>query len=162
MAEGTCLRWLDESVKVLGEKANLHGDRLDSLQSSLSKLVLRVTAMDGKIERVLHLSSASLDLLPYPIITSPATGPHPTPDSHPILSSLGTDPFPILPTTPIQTRTIRLDFPRFDGVDPAGWIFKVELFFNYHGTPDAQLLLVSSFHMDAPALQWFQWMHCTT
>ncbi|XP_077217843.1 uncharacterized protein LOC143852342 [Tasmannia lanceolata] len=54
---------------------------------------------------------------------------------------------------------MRLDFPRFDGFDPLGWIFKAERFFEYHNTADDQRLMISSFHMDGKALQWFQWMH---
>ncbi|XP_077249584.1 uncharacterized protein LOC143889290 [Tasmannia lanceolata] len=54
---------------------------------------------------------------------------------------------------------MRLDFPRFDGIDPFSWIFKAEQFFEYHNTADDQRLMISSFHMDGKALQWFQWMH---
>jgi hypothetical protein len=35
----------------------------------------------------------------------------------------------------IQTRTLRLDFPRFDGDNPSGWSYKVNQFFDYYQTP---------------------------
>ncbi|XP_042483730.1 uncharacterized protein LOC122064089 isoform X2 [Macadamia integrifolia] len=56
-------------------------------------------------------------------------------------------------------RSMRLDVPRFDGTDVVGWIFKATQFFEYHQTPQDQRILISSFHMEGPALSWFQWMH---
>ncbi len=32
----------------------------------------------------------------------------------------------------IQARTLRLDFPRFDGDNPFGWLYKVSQFFDYY------------------------------
>lgn len=32
----------------------------------------------------------------------------------------------------IQARTLRLDFPRFDGENPSGWSYKVNQFFDYY------------------------------
>ncbi|XP_077219125.1 uncharacterized protein LOC143853291 [Tasmannia lanceolata] len=58
-----------------------------------------------------------------------------------------------------NSRFLKLDFPRFDGIDPLGWIFKAEQFFGYHNTPSDQRLTISSFHMDGAALAWFQWCH---
>ncbi|XP_042498829.1 uncharacterized protein LOC122077099 [Macadamia integrifolia] len=54
---------------------------------------------------------------------------------------------------------IRLDFPRLDDTDLLGWIFKADRFFDYHNMVDPQQLQVSSFQVDGPVLQWFQWMH---
>jgi hypothetical protein len=35
----------------------------------------------------------------------------------------------------LQARPLRLDFPRFDGDNPAGWTYKVNQFFNYNQMP---------------------------
>jgi hypothetical protein len=35
----------------------------------------------------------------------------------------------------LQARPLRLDFPRFDGDNPAGWTYKVNQFFDYYQTP---------------------------
>ncbi|XP_077236971.1 uncharacterized protein LOC143878581 isoform X2 [Tasmannia lanceolata] len=56
-----------------------------------------------------------------------------------------------------HNKFIRMDVPKFDGSDPIGWIFKVEQFFNYYSTSDEQRLLISSFHLEGPALSWYQW-----
>ncbi|KAJ4953969.1 hypothetical protein NE237_030801 [Protea cynaroides] len=50
---------------------------------------------------------------------------------------------------------------RFDGVDPNRWISKANWFYDFHGTADDQRLLISSFHLDGAALQWFQGMRTT-
>lgn len=38
----------------------------------------------------------------------------------------------------IQSRSIRLEFPCFDGEDPSGWIYRCNSFFAYHWTPTNQ------------------------
>jgi len=55
-----------------------------------------------------------------------------------------------------QTRTICLEFPRFDGEDPETWCYQAAQFFNFYGTSDAQRLSISSFHMEGKALMWFK------
>jgi hypothetical protein len=55
-----------------------------------------------------------------------------------------------------HTRPLRLDFPRFDGENPAGWTYKVTQFFEYYQTALYQRVRMSSFHMDGKALVWFQ------
>jgi len=42
---------------------------------------------------------------------------------------------PSSPThNPSQRHFLKLDVPRFDGIDPLGWIFKINQFFDYHHT----------------------------
>ena len=58
----------------------------------------------------------------------------------------------------IQARTLRLDFPRFEGGDPSEWILKSQQFFNYFGTLEEQKLEIVSFHMEGKALTWYYWL----
>ena len=51
---------------------------------------------------------------------------------------------------------VKLDFPRFSGVDPANWVYKVNQYFGYYQIPIIEKLLIASFHMDLEALIWFQ------
>ena len=51
---------------------------------------------------------------------------------------------------------MKLDFPRFSGVDPASWVYKANQYFGYYQTTIAKQLLIASFHMDLEALIWFQ------
>lgn len=70
-------------------------------------------------------------------------------------------------SSPPQMRSIRLDFPKFDGSDPLNWLFRAEQFFAYYATPYAQRLtivavhfkgsVVSCFHMLVKANQLSSW-----
>ncbi|KAF5447343.1 hypothetical protein F2P56_032901 [Juglans regia] len=53
-------------------------------------------------------------------------------------------------------RGLRLEFPRFNGTDPNGCVFKATQYFDYHQTPFHQKLLVASYHMEGEALIWYQ------
>jgi hypothetical protein len=55
-----------------------------------------------------------------------------------------------------QTLPLRLEFPCFDGDNPAGWTYKVNQFFNYYQTPLHHRIRMASFHMEGEALIWFQ------
>ena len=61
-------------------------------------------------------------------------------------------PFPV----PAQQHRLKLDVPRFDGTDALGWIFKINQYFEYHGTPEYDRLTIASFYMEGRALAWFQ------
>lgn len=56
----------------------------------------------------------------------------------------------------IQTRAVRLDFPKFNGEDPNEWVYRADQFFNYHQTNLHHRVLLASFHMEGKALVWFQ------
>ncbi|MCH80430.1 retrovirus-related pol polyprotein from transposon opus [Trifolium medium] len=58
-------------------------------------------------------------------------------------------PSPTFDVAPVPATSIKLDIPRFDGVDPLGWIFKITLFFDYHRTSNDQRLRIASFYMEA-------------
>ena len=58
----------------------------------------------------------------------------------------------------IQARSLRLDFPHFDGGDPSEWILKAQQFFNYFKTPDDHKMEIASFHMGGKTLTWYQWL----
>jgi hypothetical protein len=55
----------------------------------------------------------------------------------------------------LQPRPLPLDFPRFDGDNSAGWMYKVNQFFEYYQTPLYQRIRMASFHMEGEALIWF-------
>ena len=53
---------------------------------------------------------------------------------------------------------MKLEVPHFDGTEPLGWIFKINQYFEYHGTTDHERLIIASFYMEGRALVWFQYM----
>jgi hypothetical protein len=52
----------------------------------------------------------------------------------------------------VQPRFAQLDFPRFNGEDPTGWIYIAEQFFHYQGTVATKKVLLASFHLQGEAL----------
>ncbi|XP_042963178.1 uncharacterized protein LOC122297221 [Carya illinoinensis] len=55
----------------------------------------------------------------------------------------------------IHARSLRLDFPKFDGTEPMEWILKAQQFFAYFKTPEDQKLQIAFFHMEGKALSWY-------
>ena len=53
-------------------------------------------------------------------------------------------------------KTVKLEFPRFRGENPSGWIYQANQFFQLYGTPLNQKSLLASYHMEDEALIWFQ------
>ena len=51
----------------------------------------------------------------------------------------------------------KLDFPRFNGDDPTGSIYKEEQYFILHNTFDFNKFPLAVFHLEHEALQWFYW-----
>lgn len=56
----------------------------------------------------------------------------------------------------MQFRSIKLDFPRFDGNNPTGWIYKMNHYFALYPMPEGQKILMSSFYIKGNALIWFE------
>nr|KYP45928.1 hypothetical protein KK1_032488 [Cajanus cajan] len=52
---------------------------------------------------------------------------------------------------------MKLDVPRFDGADLDDWLFRIEAYFDYYGTPPDTRLQIVSFHLEGRAGAWFQW-----
>jgi hypothetical protein len=51
---------------------------------------------------------------------------------------------------------MEMDFPWFDGDDPANWNYKDNLYFAFHETQGMDKIPIASFHMEGEALIWFQ------
>ncbi|WVY96655.1 hypothetical protein V8G54_028806 [Vigna mungo] len=62
------------------------------------------------------------------------------------------------PSPPFLVRSVKLDFPRFDGSDVLQWIFKAEQFCSYYNTPDDQRLTIAATHLDKDVVPWYQMM----
>ncbi|MCI43535.1 hypothetical protein A2U01_0064772, partial [Trifolium medium] len=54
-----------------------------------------------------------------------------------------------------QVRSVKLDFPRFDGKNVMDWIFKAEQFFDYYATLDCDRLIIASVHLDHDVVPWY-------
>nr|GMD63279.1 Transposon Ty3-G Gag-Pol polyprotein [Ipomoea batatas] len=67
---------------------------------------------------------------------------------------------PIIQATqgPPRFHSMKLELPKFDGSNPSGWLFRATEYFEFHDTPDAQRVRISSFTMKGKASEWYQWM----
>ncbi|KAH9765934.1 hypothetical protein KPL70_002017 [Citrus sinensis] len=43
-------------------------------------------------------------------------------------------------------RSMKMEVPKFDGSDPNGWVFRIEEFFDFHGTPETLRLWINLKH----------------
>ena len=55
-------------------------------------------------------------------------------------------------------RSMRLDVPRFTGVDPESWLFSINEYFSLLNTPADQRLRIVGFNLERAAAEWFLWM----
>ncbi|GJT66997.1 ty3-gypsy retrotransposon protein [Tanacetum coccineum] len=53
---------------------------------------------------------------------------------------------------------MRLDVPKFLGVDPESWIFAINEYFSLINTLTDQSLQIVGFNLEGVAAEWFQWM----
>lgn len=53
---------------------------------------------------------------------------------------------------------LNLSFPKFNGEDPTGWIYKAEQYFDFKGISSDQQVPLASFHLEGIALQWHRWL----
>lgn len=79
----------------------------------------------------------------------PSASQRPPPLPHPLDGVSGSaDASPVF-------RSMKLEVPKFDGTDPNGWAFRIEEFFDFHGTPEPIRLRIVSFHLEGKASAWY-------
>ncbi|VFQ69232.1 unnamed protein product [Cuscuta campestris] len=61
------------------------------------------------------------------------------------------------PTATDPIPRMRIDAPRFSGEDPVGWIFRIQKYFDYFFTPEAERLHLVAMLIDHPASEWFRY-----
>ena len=106
-----------------------------SSSDKLEELIIRLT------NQQLTLTNKIDDLLQHVSPSSPQPPPYQPPLHRPFHNP-----------TPAQNHRLKLDVPHFDGTDPFGWIFKIQQFFEYHGTLEYDRLTIASFYMEGRAL----------
>nr|CAD1833858.1 unnamed protein product [Ananas comosus var. bracteatus] len=53
-------------------------------------------------------------------------------------------------------RLTKLEFPRFNGEELKGWLYRCEQFFEIDGTPEDSKVKIAAIHLEGRALQWHQ------
>lgn len=57
----------------------------------------------------------------------------------------------------VLLHSMKFDVPRFDGSNPTDWLFRIQAYFDYYGTPEETRLQIVAFHLEGCAASWFQW-----
>jgi len=60
------------------------------------------------------------------------------------------------PSNHSLSRLPRIDFPRFEGDDVQGWVYKCEQFFDLDAIGDNRRVKIASIHLTGRALIWHQ------
>ena len=55
-----------------------------------------------------------------------------------------------------STRQTKVDFPKFNGDDLSGWVYKCQQFFEIDGTPQGSKVKLVDINLEGRALQWHQ------
>ncbi|PNX99071.1 retrotransposon-related protein, partial [Trifolium pratense] len=81
-------------------------------------------------------------------------------NSTPIASFIYHHPWSPRQTTPFHTRSVQLEFSRFDGSHALEWIFRANQFFEYYDTLDPERLTITSVHLYQTVIPWYQMLNC--
>ena len=120
---------------------------LRCLQDKLEEAIVKLTTHQLSLSENFQTMTLKLDELITNLATPKSPAPSPSFSTAIPSSSLS-----------LPSHHMKLDVPRFDKIDPLGWIFKITQFFEYHNTPDHEKLTIASFYIDGRTLSWFQWM----
>lgn len=136
MADHTRMKDLQAEVKHLSDFAGESSDRFLRIDARLDQqgdlLTTLIQSVDGLIKR--------LDKQPEYYGSGPGGGSHSS-ETH---------------YSSTYTKSVKLDFPRFDGTDALHWIFKAEQYFKYYDIKDPQRVVIAAVHLEGDVLPWFQ------
>lgn len=59
----------------------------------------------------------------------------------------------------MQRHYTKMDFPKFEGGDPRGWILKAEKYFRYCQTLDEMKIEIAAMYLEGDALDLFAWIN---
>ncbi|GFS41442.1 actin-like ATPase superfamily protein [Actinidia rufa] len=133
MSEGTSYAKIDEAIKSLNEFREETKTQIRDLNNTITRFMLVVDQrMADSSNHSQHTSDDNFSNTP--------TFTNNNHNNHPF-------------------RSMTIDIPHFDGSNVSSWVFKLEQFFRFYNIPEDQRLMISSFHLEGPALSWFKWMH---
>jgi uncharacterized coiled-coil protein SlyX len=121
MADGTTTRFkaLETQLAQLNDTIN------NQIQTQLSHLTETVANHSSSITETSSVLQCMETLLQTLAANTVTHGSHPPPPPRP---------------PPLHARSVKLDFPRFDGSHALEWIFRATQFFDYYETPDPERL----------------------
>lgn len=142
MADGTRLQEIkkaEEVVRFLKENSDKQAVEIQEIKTSLRDLV--------EIKELITGMSLKYDQISQKVLRSP-----PEMEVVPQVRNPNHD---VLPQ--FNTRFARIDFPKFSGEDPSGWVYKCERFFYYNMIENNNRVKLATLHLEGKALNWYQW-----
>ena len=130
MAEGTRYKELEKMVVGLRQSQDQQGKSLEDHQGALESLNL-------KLDMLLEAVNANGSRLGHQNSGGRPDGANPEQRG-------------------MQFRAIKIDFLKFDGDNPIGWVYKANHYFALYPMPDGQKIWMASLYMEGIALIWFQ------
>ncbi|XP_023920704.1 uncharacterized protein LOC112032172 [Quercus suber] len=138
---------IQEALALLRTSSDHHDKEIEEMRSHHDKEIQEIRVIQGVHTRTMNEMNQQLAILVQR--SGPEQGRRP---QSPTISENRN----ASSSTMTMARTMRLEFPRFFGEDPASWIYRANQYFRYYNTPDTEKLMLASFHMDSEALTWFQ------
>ncbi|KAG2696289.1 hypothetical protein I3760_07G052400 [Carya illinoinensis] len=150
MAENTRMKDLQEGLNAQKKTTEQH---IKNMDSQFNTICVEMLAMRRQMELMLkQFSGMAADL--QSVKTALASAPQPPPQNNQHEQNSEAQMVPH--NAELHPRSIRLDFPLFQGDNPHGWLFKVNHFFTYHNIFPQHKLRLVALHMEGKALVWFQ------
>jgi hypothetical protein len=145
-------------------------ERIENLEASLGGLQNNFNRMEAGVTDKLHHIEDVLSKLSEVMLSNPnalvnnTVGTNP---SDPATSSPNGRPRSLREESRdvteggrpmFSSKLASLEFPRFSGDDSTEWFTRVDQFFEFQGTIEAQKVSLASFHLQGKANQWWQWL----
>jgi len=159
MAKGTRVRELQqqmESAKGMWEISQSQQAQLQSQQTQMQNQINQhgvQNQIDQLVEVMLARNSVPGMETPTFVQQGPLEGRH--------TQEMGESSFGFPKTRfgngpDIHDRSLKLNFPHFDGENVSSWLFKVKQFFDFSNVPTEYKIPMASFYMEGDALVWFR------
>nr|GLL25459.1 uncharacterized protein LOC109154292 [Ipomoea trifida] len=58
----------------------------------------------------------------------------------------------------LSVEDIRQELPKFNGIDPYGWLFKINEYYEFYGISNIYRVQIASFAMEDEASEWYRWL----
>jgi hypothetical protein len=126
-------------------------ERIEQLEAGLVRVQDRLDSMEqGMIDKLHHLEKTINRLTNVMLVNQ-------EPSNHSNQQCEGHEGGRMV----VSSKTARLEFPQFSGDDPTECFNRVNQFFEFQNTLEAQKVSLASYYLEGEANQWWQWLRKT-
>ncbi|XP_026416754.1 uncharacterized protein LOC113312214 [Papaver somniferum] len=143
----TTINQNSESITEIKSEVGSIKDEISSMKTSVNNLDSRLLSIFDLLSNIQHQGSNHPPDRPSP------GDSHSNGDSFDDIRQLIRNIHP--PNTGKFTRTPKVDFPRFNGTNPRGWVLKCERYFHLHNFPDEEHVDMVVIQFDSQVDSWY-------